>query len=289
MSETEIITTSEQGMTVKEFLEKSPPTANIAIKKLATRSSSSPNAWLLVTPYISLHCEHSSCGGVRVFSPDAEKRYVAQKHWGSYFLTYTCRNCQKTYKRYAVTAILTTLPNTEEADGSGQFYKYGEFPAFGPSTPPRVISLIGPDKDYYLKGRRAENQGLGVGAFAYYRRVVEDQKNRLIDEIIRVAKKIGASTEMVADLEEAKVKTQFSEAVDSIKHGLPQTLMVNGHNPLVLLHRALSQGIHAKTDEECLEMATSIRLVLADLANRLGEALKEHAELNAAVTKLMQK
>ena len=45
--------------------------------------------------------------------------------------------------------------------------KFGEFPAFGPPVPPRVLSLIGPDKDLFLKGRRSEIQGLGVGAFAY--------------------------------------------------------------------------------------------------------------------------
>jgi hypothetical protein len=38
-------------------------------------------------------------------------------------------------------------------------------------------------------GRRAENQGMGIGAFAYYRRVVENQKNRIIAEIKRVAEK----------------------------------------------------------------------------------------------------
>ena len=63
----------------------------------------------------------------------------------------------------------------------------GEYdPPFGPPTPARVITLIGPDKEYYLKGRRAENQGMGIGAFSYYRRVVENQKNRIIDEVITI-------------------------------------------------------------------------------------------------------
>jgi hypothetical protein len=63
---------------------------------------------------------------------------------------------------------------------------------------------------------------------------------------------------------------------------------VNGHNPLTLLHSALSEGLHAQTDEQCLELATSIRVVLSELVDQLGNALKEEAELNAAVSRLLK-
>ena len=59
--------------------------------------------------------------------------------------------------------------------------------------------------------------------------------------------------------------------------------------PLTLLHPALSEGIHAKTDEECLELATSIRVVLIELAERIAAALKEEAELKSAVSRLIKK
>jgi hypothetical protein len=171
---------------------------------------------------------------------------------------------------------------------SGWLFKFGEDPPFGPPTPARVITLIGPDREYYLKGRRAENQGMGIGAFGYYRRVVENQKNRIIDEIIRVSEKIGAPKEMLADLLAAKNETQLSRAVDAVKHGIPPVLLVNGHNPLTLLHSALSEGLHEQTDEHGLELAKSIRVVLTDLAERLANALKDQAELNAAIGTLMR-
>jgi hypothetical protein len=144
-------------------------------------------------------------------------------------------------------------------------------------------------RDYYLKGRRCENQGLGIGAFGYYRRVVENQKNRIIDEIIRAAKKINAPQEMVDGLEAAKLETQFITAIDRIKPAVPQALLISGHNPLTLLHSALSQGLHAERDEDCLELASSIRTVLADLIERTSAVLRESAELDNAVTRLMQK
>lgn len=148
--------------------------------------------------------------------------------------------------------------------------------------------MIGPDRDLFLKGRRSELQGLGIGAFGYYRRIVENQKNRLLDEIIKVGKKTNAAPELLQELESAKKETQFSRAIECIKHGLPPTILINGHNPLALLHSALSEGIHAKPDEQCLELATSIREVLFALAEKLGEALKSQAGLDAAVNRLTQ-
>jgi len=129
---------------------------------------------------------------------------------------------------------------------------------------------------------------MGIGAFAYYRRVVENQKNRLIDEIIKVSKLLNADPSIITNLEAARKETQFHKAVQIVKEGIPEVLRISGHNPLTLLHAALSDGLHDKSDEECLTRAETIRLVLAELSERIVEALKDHKELNQAVSKLLQ-
>jgi hypothetical protein len=176
----------------------------------------------------------------------------------------------------------------DKAGPGGRAIKLGEWPPFGPHTPARVLRLIQPDKDTYLKARQAENQGLGIGAFSYYRRVVENQKDRLIDKIIQVANKLKADQSTLDKLTAAKQETRFGAAVELLKDALPQTLLVNGHNPLTLLHAALSQGLHAQTDQECLDLAATIRVVLTDLAERLSLALKDHAEIQGAISRLMK-
>jgi hypothetical protein len=93
---------------------------------------------------------------------------------------------------------------------------------------------------------------------------------------------------MITGLEDARKETQFSKAIETIKPGVPQALLIDGHNPLTLLHNALSEGMHAQTDEECLELATSIRIVLTDLVERLASVLSDHVELKAAVSKLLE-
>ncbi|MGV3572852.1 MAG: hypothetical protein ACO1PB_19840 [Ramlibacter sp.] len=184
-------------------------------------------------------------------------------------------------KTYAVSCVLN-----DDDEGKWIEFKLGESPAFGPPTPARTISLVGPDREQFLQGRRCENQGLGVGAFVYYRRVVEGQKNRIFDEIIRVSKHLESAPELVAELEAAKKEVQFTKAVDAIKHALPQSLWVNGYNPLTLLHSALSAGVHELSDGECLELARSVRVVLIEFSERLAQAMKDEAELNEAVKKL---
>lgn len=171
---------------------------------------------------------------------------------------------------------------------SSRSLKIGEYPAFGNYTPARVISLIGPDREMFLQGRRAENRGLGIGAFAYYRRVVENQKTRIIGQILKVARKVGASPEVIRDLEAAASETQFSAVIDSIKPTIPESLLIDGHNPLKLLYSALSKGIHEQDDAKCLQLAESIRVILTELSERIALALKEHAELKSAVSKILQ-
>jgi len=173
---------------------------------------------------------------------------------------------------------------------SGWATKLGETPPFGPHTPSRVISLIGPDREIFLKGRRAENRGLGIGAFSYYRRLVENQKGRIIAQIAKVAQKLGAKPDVLEEFKAAEEETQFSKAIEQIRHGIPDVLLIDGqHNPLTLLHTALSEGLHDHTDEECLEIAQSIRVVLTELADRISQALRQEDELSKAVSRLLNR
>ncbi len=150
-------------------------------------------------------------------------------------------------------------------------------------TPDRLLKLFGDDRAIFLKGRQCENQGLGVGAYSYYRRVVENQKNRILDKIIEIAERVGFDAGSVDSLKAAKNESQFTRALDSVKDVIPESLLVDGKNPLKLLHSALSVGLHERSDQECLEVASVIRLVLGELAERLHQALADHKELRQAL------
>lgn len=265
--------------TFKEFLETVPPGKEVLIKGFAVPRK---NGLRTNSPQLQLYCDSEECQGIRFFAA-TDDAYLSVEEYNDDYLTYGCRNCSKQIKTFAIGSLY------DQASTKWKVIKYGEIPAFGPPTPARAFKLIGGERDLFILGRRNENQGMGIGAFVYYRRVIESQKNRIFDELIRVLNKISPGDELIAELEAAKKEKQFTKAIESIKHGLPQSLYVNGHNPLTLLHSALSEGVHTHTDSECLELAGSVRTVLFEFAERLGQALREDAELNAAVNRLTKK
>jgi hypothetical protein len=263
-----------------EFLETIPP--NTPHQLTLYEWDSGRGLFIVATPDLQLHCTSDSCNGLRFFLCTLQKPvYPGKSH--DFFLPYLCRNCLKITKTFAIHA--ERIEETSDAE----VIKLGELPAFGPPTPARVITLIGPDRETYLKGRRSENQGLGIGAFAYYRRVIENQKGRIIGDIAKVAARLGATKLILKRFEAAQAETQFSRAIEDIKDAIPQVLMIEGNNPLTLLHSALSEGLHAQSDEECLEIASEIRIVMTELADRISQALKDEAELKSAVSRLLNR
>jgi hypothetical protein len=93
---------------------------------------------------------------------------------------------------------------------------------------------------------------------------------------------------MLATLEAARKETQFKKSMEMVKDAIPESLLISGHNPLTLLHTALSRGLHAQDDATCLALARDIRIVLTDLAEKISAALKEHAELTQALSRILQ-
>ncbi|HID8535836.1 TPA: hypothetical protein ACXIMI_000928 [Stenotrophomonas maltophilia] len=270
---------------LSEFLESIPPGSVTSVSMLTEPyhyNGGNIAGYRFFAPDIQLHCSHDSCNGMRFFRFSGRSRSeIPEEAWHFFYATYKCSNCQETEKTFALAA------RRDKDVESGQCYKFGELPGYGPPTPARLTKLIGPDRDLFLRGRRCENQGLGIGAFVYYRRVVEGQKDRILDEILKVSRKLGSPAASLAKLEAAKAEARFSQALAGVKDAVPQALLINGHNPLLLLHSALSDGLHDRTDEHCLEVASSVRVVLGELAERLSQALKDEAELTRALAKLM--
>ena len=271
----------------KEFFENVPPGVEAMVTGVPeTLYGPPPNPYngpryVENLPDLVLHCSEKECGGFRLFQ--CETPFVVDPgKTQDAFILYRCKNCGFTFKTYAI------LAHRQGSEKVVRMFKYGERPAFGPPLPSKLIELVRPEWDYFQKGRRVENQGLGIGAFSYYRRVIEDQKNRILDEIIKAATKLNAARDLIKELERAKIETQFTKALEGVKSSLPEQLMIASENPLLLLHDALSEGMHKETDEECLKKAGDIRVIMTELAERLSQALKEDSELKAAVSRLQK-
>jgi len=262
-------------MTLKQFLETAAPGTSVSGLSEAKKINS--NYTELARPAIQLHCHSEECQGITWFDHKEGEIVLNTKYWKWGIFRYDCRHCQKTMKWFALSA---------KWDGTVVLaLKVGEYPAFGPPLP-AIENLVGNDLELFKQGFRAENEGLGMGAHVYYRRVVDNQRARIFDEAIRAAKAVNASMKQIEGLERAKAENRgmldMSEAV-------PDSLMIGGENPLELLYKTLSQGIHQHSDADCLEMAKDIRLLLTELAKRIADATENKEEVNSAVQRLLKK
>ncbi|WP_161883548.1 hypothetical protein [Deinococcus alpinitundrae] len=144
-----------------------------------------------------------------------------------------------------------------------------------------------------LVGRNS-NPGNPVGATltkaktaeSALRRIIEGQWHRFLDQIIKFAEKTGLDERIIDQIKATQTETQFSKAVKVMGEAISPILKINGHNPISLMYAALSEGVHDKSDQECLELAVDVRTVIYKLAERLNLALQEHDELDAAVKRL---
>ena len=270
-----------QSIKFEDFLSNYPPGEVQAIGNLGVIRSPSSTP-ILIKPRLKLFCPNSVCSGVRFFDSYQTKKVTLSEKWSRIFLHYSCANCRTHSKIFAIMARW----NTDIDDGEA--IKVGEWPPFGPKVSARVISILGEDKDLFLMGRRAEIQGLGIGALAYYRKVIENQKDHIIDEIIRVVRRTGSPEPHIQKLKSAKMEKRFKEAVELISDALPQALLINGYNPLALLDQALSKGSYADNDTDALKLATALRRILSELAERVVRALEDQTDLDEAVNFILQ-
>lgn len=267
---------------LKHFLESTPPTDRVLIEAKSTHTFAISGSWTfsIAPPILELHCSEG-CNGKRQYRPREKTQIRLHDRESFFFLHYLCSNCQSDRKSYAL------LGQYEYTSNTACLIKIGEFPPFGPHVPSRLLKLIADDKELFKKGRRCENQGLGIAAFAYYRRLVELQRTHLFDKIIEVATKVKADGEIIETLKKARGAHSFKQSIELAKNAMPESLLIDGHSPLRLLHKALSEGLHEESDEDCLAMASSVRVILSELSDRLAQALKDDTETKQALSRLM--
>ncbi|SRR5258708_432894 len=202
-------------------------------------------------------------------------------------MVYGCSNCRTRVKIFSLKVV-----REGERDYSGTCTKIYQEPPFGLPIPKRLFHIIGEaNREYFLQARRAIARGLGIGAYAYYRRIVENTKFDLVGSVLEVARATNASTTQIELLKKAQSESQFSKATDTLRDvsALPAVLLIDGHSPLSLLHGLLSEGVHQLSDEECLERSQEAEVILCEIADRMQIAMTERKSVKAAITSIMNR
>jgi len=134
-----------------------------------------------------------------------------------------------------------------------------------------MAPALGEDIALYRKAVTLESESFGVGACAYLRRLLENQIDPMMTSLIEFKQAVSATDEEIGDLERIRTSKDFSAKATEIYHVLPEHIRIDGHNPLITLHRAYSADMHGLSDEECVEIAKDTLEALAFVLTHLAE------------------
>lgn len=278
---------------ITDLLESLPPYSTVEIinpfsgySQAVLALPSTGSKQIEFPEFINVYCPSEQCKRVCPFDSEFSNPYISTTTTQEIF-EYRCRTCRQTNKIFSLRFESTFYVGNKDSTSMKvtkymKITKFGEYPAFGPHTPSKLLSILGKEQDIYLKGIRSESQSLGIGAFAYYRRLVQELKNEIIDLIIKAANMYNADEELIEQLKQAKKEDEFAKSMEHIKHEFPDALKIQNENPLSALNTALSTGIHNRSDEECLQLAQNIRTILFSFVERFTELSKNDTAVKTA-------
>jgi hypothetical protein len=218
---------------------------------VSTPSASGLNRHAMLPKRIRMFCNHEKCGYETLWELESTAVYFGREFINK--KDYECRNCGVNTTWYCFI--------WKEQEKDNVFVKVGQYPELDERVPEALeVSLDGPDLKLYKNALRMRNFNLGVAAVAYMRRIVENRMNDMLQILHESAIAHNTPAELLARHEAIKKDKRFSEKVDYAGELLPSSLRPRGKpNPMAILHELASEGLHAKTDEECVEIFDSCR------------------------------
>jgi len=167
---------------------------------------------------------------------------------------YKCRNCGNrtvTYYFYW----------NKQKNNTTLFFKVGQYPELEERVSDTLkTALSAEDLKVYKNALRMRNFNLGIAAVAYMRRVVENRMSDMLEVLYEAARVHNAPPEVLSKHEEMMKEKRFSVRVDYAGDLLPESLRPKGQpNPMAILHELASEGLHIKTDEECVDIFDACR------------------------------
>ncbi len=163
--------------------------------------------------------------------------------------------------------------------------KIGQDPPYEIS-PDKIVEkyLSAEDSNLYKKALVNLSVGYGIGAFAYFRRVIENEIGRIITSISKLD--FDGVEKVRAAIQKHKSDHQMSSLIEAVNLYLPKSLLFSNDNPLKLLYSQLSRGIHEYTEEECLKKAKMIDILLSYIIIKLNEEQYQITDVKKAMKSL---
>jgi hypothetical protein len=223
-----------------------------------------------------LQIDCPKCDKVQAFEL-FEKYGVQQTNhrgWGA-VARYRCRNCGESTQSYM---YVWTVRD--------KFYKVGQVPELREKVDQTLLKALGSNGELYRKALRSRAFGFGIGALAYLRRIVEDATDTLLD-LLEEDQQKNWSPEQKEEFKRARTTFQYMQKIEyAADKVLPPDTTVSGRNSFAALHDVTSNGIHGKTEEECIEIFDQANFVFTQTFRILFRHKQERNEFSAQVLAL---
>ncbi len=244
------------------------------------RRYGSGSNWIRVPALIDRRCE--TCGPTK-WSLNTDDEMISEEQLSH--LRYVCRNCEG--------ASFNIWFYWNPSDPGIVVEKAGQYPKLEIPIPTDFNEALGDKRALYMKGMTLRHNAYGVGALSYFRRVIEDTTDEMLDLLEKSMEETQAAPEAIERLKAAKKGTRFEDKVRIAGEVIPTHLRPGGINPFADLYELLSVGLHDLNDDECCDIVDLMDKSLKFIYTRL----KTHAQdakvyelaaksLNAKVAKL---
>lgn len=163
------------------------------------------------------------------------------------------------------------------------FRKVGQIPPLE-IAPPGMIEaqLLEPDLTHYKRGLACVSQSYGIGALGYFRRVLEDTIDTLLD-LVEQAARGQEDEDLIEAVGRAKKEKNVAAKLRLVKDVIPPALRPGGVNPLAVLYDEYSKGLHRQSDDECLEIALQLRHAFEYLFAHLRQHIRAAEEFGKVI------
>ncbi|HXJ11722.1 MAG TPA: hypothetical protein VNH19_05555 [Candidatus Limnocylindrales bacterium] len=230
---------------------------------------------------VSLHCD--TCEKETTWVVKTRGNLYQLVGLGGFYVSYVCQLCQE----QGVAIFLRRIAVGTAETG---IQKIGQFPPQSINIPTDVSKRLGDDAELYKNALVCRNHNFGIGALAYMRRVVENKTNELIEVVAAQAESYGTEAAVVAKIRAAKDnKISYDERLRLASEAIPTYMKPDGANPLAAIYGLLSEGMHAKSDQDCLVIADEIKDVFEYVFARLRAEIEDRNSMVEKVKKLVGK
>lgn len=235
-------------------------------------------------------CDRECCGKETTWVlTKSEKEYWVS---GNYYVGgYKCGLCDGNSLVVIVKPTLwrrqpAIVPATQDTYTATKYEKVTHYPRPTIRIPDGIVKVLGESSALYRKALICRNQGFGIAALAYARRVVEDKTNALIEVVEDLATASGVSKEDVARIHAARVeRATYDQKLKLASEAIPAALRPDGVNPIGLLYGLISEGLHGKSEQECLKIADEIRDIFEYVFGQLRAQVEDQKGFVAKVKK----